>query len=301
MNKVLLAIGLLTVVLSVPSYAQDLRADSLKTVNEETLELNREMARIKAKQDSLSRVRYKIESEQRAEQRALQLQQQQDVPATVVVPVKKYVNNGKNIIGLNTFQFLISGLDVSYERSISKKSSIVLSAAYHSMSDYDKNKVSVTSSPSSSSSSSSKGGPGNLFLVNGNVAYQGTKIQLQYRGYLFEEFPVMRGLYIGPYVFYKQDLATEVTRVSTPALPPYYNVTYTDTYVQYFAQAMGVGLDVGYQFSFLRYLTLNPFVGVGMIIPSTDRETSQHVNIDILNPYKEVMSVRTGIVVGFLF
>ena len=286
------------------SYGQDLSSDSLKAINDEALELNKEVARLKAKQDSLARERYKIESEQRAEQRALQLQQQQvqqqNVPSGIAPQREKSVNDGRNIIGLSAFQFLISGIDISYERAISEHTSLILSAAYHSMSDYDENSNSSSSS-TYPSSSNSHGGPGNLFLVNGNVAYQGAKVQLQFRGYLFDELPVLRGLYVGPYVFYKQDMATEEESIASPSLPPFYNTTYTYTYTQYFAQAMGAGIDVGYQFAFLKYLTLNPFVGVGMIIPLTDSKTAQHVNIDVLNPYKGVVSVRTGFVLGFLF
>ena len=202
---------------------------------------------------------------------------------------------GKRIIALNPFHFLLSGLEMSFETVISKRSSIVFTGAFHNMENYDRLPTASTYSSSSSSSS-----PGNLFLTNNSnsVAYTGVRFQAQYRNYIFQDYPVLTGLYLSPYLMYKQDEVTKGTRLSNYTYPTYTN---TYQYNQYFAQALGAGIDVGFQMRVLRYFTFNPFVGFGIIVPLSDKESSSEVNIDILNPYKSGMSLRTGVFIGYMF
>lgn len=299
MNVLKIYVGFLLIVLftAYNVSAQEVSSDSIKAIERQQNELLQEEARLKAKQDSLSRERAKLEAEQRRLEEAAKPQVVVTPPVTTQSQTPERV--GTTIVGINPLHFLVSGIELSLEQVITKKSSIVLTAAYHRMDNvkYENN----TSNTTSSYSSASSGGPGNIFLINGNEAYSGTRVQLQYRGYLFEDFPVLKGLHLGPYVFYKQDEATESDQVQLPSLPPYYNPNYAYQYRQYFAQAMGVGIDIGYQIHFLRYLTMNPFVGFGMIIPLSEKLEASKVHIDVLNPYKEGLSLRTGLVLGFMF
>ena len=155
------------------------------------------------------------------------------------------------------------------------------------------------STDSTYSSSSSSSIPGSLFLTNNSVAYTGVRIQAQYRNYIFQDYPVLTGLYLSPYLMYKQDEVTKGTRLSNYTYPTTYTNTYQ--YNQYFAQALGAGIDVGFQMIVLRYFTFNPFVGFGIIVPLSDKESASEVNIDILNPYKSGMSLRTGVFIGYMF
>ncbi len=278
-------------------WAQEVSSDSLKAIERQQDELRQEEARLKAKQDSLSRARAKLEAEQRRLEEAAKPKVVEAPPVITTTP-QSPERVGTTIVGINPIHFLISGVELSLEQVITKRSSIVFTAGYHRMErlTYENNTSNKTTS-----STSSTGGPGNMFLINGNEGYSGTRFQIQYRGYLFHDYPVLKGLHLGPYVFYKQDEITESDQVQLPSLPPYYNPNHVYQYRQYFAQAMGVGLDIGYQIHFLRYLTMNPFVGFGMIIPLSDKLEASKVHIDVLNPYKEGLSLRTGLVMGFMF
>jgi hypothetical protein len=274
--------------LSTVAFSQVISEDSVQTaIQQQRSNVLLEEARLKAKQDSLTAVKLKLEE-------AAEAARKSSTVAPVVAPSRAPQTIGKVIIGLNPTHFLVRSFEMSLEMVVSKRSSLMFTGAYHSMDDYNRYKSSYSSS---SNSSSTGGSPGSMFLTDQKVAYSGVKFQLLYNSYIFKDYPVLAGLHIGPYVMYKQDEATKAN------LAPYTSYPSSSTYLysQHFAQALGAGIDIGYQMKLLRYFTIHPFVGFGMIVPLSGKDDASEVNIDLLNPYKEGLSLRTGIWIGYIF
>ena len=76
---------------------------------------------------------------------------------------------------------------------------------------------------------------------------------------------------------------------------------YTPVYNQFFAQALTGAIDVGFNIHFLRYFSIDPFVGFSYTVPMTGKIESNNVHIDFLNPYKQGLLLRTGFTLGYTF
>lgn len=289
-----------------PTLAQTTSQDSLNAIERQRIELRDQQARLKAKQDSLVNERLRIEQQQTLKkQQEVQKQQEQlytPSQAPVIYTYQQPATNTvqkrdvKNIVGLVPIHMFITGIEVFYERAVSNKSSLQLNFGYHNMERYpdtqDNGTVNINSNDNSSSMKL-----GSAFLPDRNkVACSGFRVQLQYKSYIFQEAGVLKKLHIGPSLLYKQDEMTIMTNyISNPS------VSYTPVYEQYFAQALTGAIDVGFNIHFLRYFSIDPFVGFSYSVPLTGKVESNKVHIDFLNPYKQGLLLRTGFTLGYTF
>lgn len=288
------------------SKAQTTSQDSLDAIERQRMELRDQQARLKTKQDSLVNERLRIEQQQTLrKQQEVQKQQEQLKPQTqapVVYAYQQPVTNitpkreVKNIVGLVPIHMFITGIEVFYERAISRKSSFQWNVGYHNMERYPDTYSNGTVNTSTSENSSSIK-IGTAFLPDKNkVACSGFRVQMQYRSYIFQEVGVLKKLHIGPSLLYKQDEMTIMTNYVSYSYTPY-----TPVYEQYFAQALTGAIDVGFNIHFLRYFSIDPFVGFSYTVPLTGKIESNKVHIDFLNPYKQGLLLRTGFTIGYTF
>jgi len=278
--------------------------DSLNVIERQRIELRDQQARLKAKQDSLVNERLRLEQHQTSQQQQdLQKQQEQLAPSpqqpiiytyqqtpSASTVVKREV---KNIVGLSPIHMFITGVEVFYERLISKHSSLQWSFGYHNMENYPD--VDANGNVNTYNDNSSK--LGTAFLANKDrVACSGLRVQMQYKSYLFQEAGALRKLHIGPSLLYKQDEMTFMTNYNNSSYP-----TYPPTYQQYFAQALTGAVDVGYNIHILRYFSIDPFIGFSYTVPLTGKTEVNKVHVDFLNPYKQGLILRTGVTIGYTF
>lgn len=286
------------------SYAQSTSQDSLDIIERQRIELRDQQARLKAKQDSLVNERLRIEQKQNAlrqqellkQQEMLKTQPQQQVTYTYQQPPAQIVSSrkAKNIIGLVPIQIFVTGVEVFYERAISKRNSLQWNVGYHSMENYPEAYSNGTINTYNTSHSDKLG---TAFLpYKDRVACSGVRIQMQYKSYIFEEAGVLRKLHIGPSILYKQDEMTFMTNYSSAASVPYLPI-----YEQFFAQAITGAVDIGYNIKFLRYFSIDPFVGFSYTVPLTGKAESSKVHVDFVNPYKQGLLLRTGFTIGYIF
>jgi len=287
------------------SLAQTTSQDSLNAIERQRIELRDQQARLKAKQDSLVNERLRIEQQQTLQKKQeVQKQHEQLNPpqAPVVYTYQQPAKNTipkrdlKNIVGLVPIHMFITGIEVFYERAISSTSSFQWNVGYHNMERYpdtqDNGTININSNDNSSSIK-----PGSAFLPDRNkVACSGFRVQMQYKSYIFQEAGVLKKLHIGPSLLYKQDEMTFMTNyISNPS------VSYTPVYEQYFAQAVTGAVDVGFNIHFLRYFSIDPFVGFSYTVPLTGKIESNKVHVDFINPYKQGLLLRTGFTLGYTF
>jgi hypothetical protein len=299
--KVFFLLAFLGVVGIYDLYAQSTTQDSLDVIERQRRELRDQQARLKAKQDSLVIERLRIEQQQNS-QRQQELQKQQELLKTqqqpqviyqqpaAVIP-QRYV---KNIVGLVPVHMFITGVEVFYERAISKKNSLQWNIGYHNMEKFPDTYSNGTINTNNTSSSAKLG---TAFLPDKDkVACSGFRIQMQYKSYIFQEVGVLRKLHIGPSLLYKQDEMTIMTNYNSST-----SISYTPIYEQFFAQAITGAVDVGYNIKFLRFFSLDPFVGFSYTVPLTGKVESNKVNVDFINPYKQGLLLRTGVTIGYTF
>jgi len=288
------------------SYAQSTPQDSLDVIERQRIELRDQQARLKAKQDSLVNERLRIEQQQNAK-RQQELLKQQEMLKTETQPQQPIIytyqqgpanvtpaGKAKNIIGLVPIQLFITGVEVFYERVISKRASLQWNVGYHTMENYPDTYSNGTINTNNTSSSDKLG---TAFLpYKDRVACSGFRIQMQYKSYIFQEADVLRKLHIGPSLLYKQDEMTFMTNYNNS-----YSAPYTPIYNQFFAQAITGAVDVGYNIKFLRYFSIDPFIGFSYTVPLTGKGEANKVHVDFVNPYKQGMLLRTGFTIGYMF
>ncbi len=253
-------------------FASNAQSDSLSAIEQQQQELRLEQLRLQAKQDSLQKEQDRISAEK------LKTQQQQQQTKTVAPVAPEEYNY--TVIALHPLFAAFGQADFSIEQRISKTSSLYLEFAYHDFNLRENGLVAAMM-------------PGDW------IAYTGYRAELQYRYYVLPESRALYKLYLAPHVYFKQD---EVSRGEGNELSntngqrrqyEYYN--------QYLAQSMGVGINIGYQFQFLRHLTFDTNVGTSYTIPLTNRLLSERAHLPLLNPYKEGMMLRMNLSLGFAF
>ncbi|MDF2455295.1 MAG: hypothetical protein K0R51_1288 [Cytophagaceae bacterium] len=300
--RVCFLISFLVAIVFYSAQAQTIQ-DSLSTIERQRIELRDQQARLKAKQDSLVNERVLLERRQATQQQqGLQKQQEQlnaqpkqQIIYTYQQPSSSTIlkREVKNIIGLAPLHIFITGVEVFYERSISKHSSLQWNVGYHNMDYYPE----TDNNGNVNTYNSSSDRPAAVFLTNRNkVASSGIRVQMQYKSYLFQEAGALRKLHIGPSLLYKQDELTIMTNYNNSSYS-----SYTPIYEQFFAQALTGAVDVGYNIHFLRYFSVDPFVGFSYTVPLTGKAEVNKVHVDFLNPYKQGLILRTGVTIGYTF
>jgi hypothetical protein len=251
-------------------YAQT--ADSLNAIERQQEALRQEQLRLQAKQDSLQREQDRITAEK--------IKQQQTAQPAVTTPVVEKEHYNHTVIALHPLFAVLGQADFSLEQSISKTSSLYLEFVYH---DFNLRENSTVAA----------------FMPGDWIAYTGYRAELQYRYYALPEARALYKLYIAPNVYYKQD------EVSRGEGDHYDNNNgqkrQYEFYNQYQAQAMGAGLNIGYQIQFLRHLTFDTSVGASYTIPLTGKTISDIAHLPIVNPYKEGMMLKMNLSLGFAF
>jgi hypothetical protein len=249
--------------------------DSLNTIEKQQEALRQEQMRLQAKQDSLTKEQNRITAEK------AKIQQQQQVSQVVVTPrVEKEKQYNRTVIALHPMLAAIGQADFSVEQRISKTSSLYLEFVYH---DFNLRENSTVAA----------------FMSGDWIAYSGYRTELQYRYYVLPEERALYKLYLAPHFYFKQD---EVSRGEGQHYNNYngQNRQY-EFYHQYQAQALGAGLNIGYQIQFLRHLTFDSNVGASYTMPLTGRTVSDIIHLPLVNPYKEGMILRMNFSLGFAF
>lgn len=248
--------------------------DSLNTIEQQQEVLRQEQMRLQAKQDSLKKEQDRIT----AEKIKVQQPQQTAQPVTPVVQEEKHYN--RTVIAIHPMLAPIGQVDLSIEQRISKASSLYLEFAYH---DFNLRENSTAA----------------VFMSGEWISYTGYRAELQYRYYVLPEERALYKLYLAPLFYFKQD---EITRGE--------GFHYSNNngqnrqfqyYNQYLAQALGAGLNVGYQIQFLQHLTFDTNVGASYVMPLTGKTISDITNLSLVNPYKEGMILRMNLSLGFAF
>jgi len=251
------------------SHAQ---SDSLKAIEEQQQELRLQQLRLQAKQDSLQKEQDRISAEKLKNQ-----QQQQTQVTTPVVPAEDY---NHTVIALHPLFAMFGQADFSIEQRITKSTSLYLEMAYH---DFNLR----------------ENGTAAAMMPGDWIAYTGYRAELQLRYYVLPEARALYKLYLAPHVYFKQD---EVSRGEGQELSnnngqrrqyEYYN--------QYQGQALGAGINIGYQIQFLRHLTFDSNVGTNYSIPLTNKMLTDRAHLPLINPYKEGMTLRMNLSIGFAF
>lgn len=250
--------------------------DSLNAIEQQQEVLRQEQLRLQVKQDSLKKEQDRIT----AEKIKMQQQQQQVAQPVTPTPVAKEEHYNHTVIAIHPLFAGIGQIDLSLEQRLSKTGSLFLEFAYHDINLRDNGTAAV-------------------FMSGEWITYTGYRAELQYRYYVLPEERALYKLYVAPLLYYKQD---EVTRGEGYHYSnnngenrqfQYYN--------QYLAQALGAGLNLGYQFQFARHLTFDANVGASYVIPLTGKTISDITNLPLTNPYKEGMMLRMNISLGFAF
>ncbi|MDF2455294.1 MAG: hypothetical protein K0R51_1287 [Cytophagaceae bacterium] len=251
------------------SHAQ---SDSLSAIEQQQQELRLQQLRLQAKQDSLQKEQDRISAEK------LKAQQQQQ-QTQVVTPVEAEDYN-YTVIALHPMFAMLGQADFSIEQRITKTTSLYLEFAYHDFNLRENGTVAA-------------------FMPGDWIAYTGYRAELQLRYYVLPEARALYQLYLAPHIYFKQD---EVSRGEGNELSnnngqrrqyEYYN--------QYQGQALGAGLNLGYQFQFLRHLTFDTSVGTSYSIPLTNKMLTDRAHLPLINPYKEGMMLRMNLSLGFAF
>jgi len=252
------------------SYAQT--NDSLNTIEQQQEALRQQQLRLQAKQDSLQREQDRITAEK--------LKQQQAAQPVVTPSVVEDEPVNHTVIALHPLFAVLGQADFSLEQSISKTSSLYLEFIYH---DFNLRENSTVAA----------------FMPGDWIAYTGYRAELQYRYYAIPESRALYKLYIAPHVYFKQD---EVSRGEGNRYGNNNGQSRQyEFYRQYQAQAMGAGVNIGYQIQFLRHLTFDTSVGASYTMPLTGKTISDLAHLPLVNPYKEGMMLRMNLSLGFAF
>lgn len=248
-------------------------SDSLNTIEQQQEELRRQQLYLQAKQDSLQKVQDRIAAEK--------VKQQQPIVQSAITPAaQKAEHYNHTVIAVHPVFAVLGQADFSLEQSISKTSSLYLEFVYH---DFNLRENSTVAA----------------FMSGDWIAYTGYRAELQYRYYALPQSRALYKLYIAPHIYYKQD------EVSRGEGNHYNSINGLDRqyeyYHQYLAQAMGAGVNLGYQFQFLRHLTFDTSVGASYTIPLTGKTISDIAHLPLVNPYKEGMMLRMNVSLGFAF
>lgn len=258
--------------ISFKAFAQT--SDSLNVIEQQQEILRQEQLRLQAKQDSLAKEQNRIVAEK------AKMQQQQPAILPVASVAAKESHYNRTVIALHPLFAPLGQADFSLEQSISKTSSLYLEFVYH---DFNLRENSTVAT----------------FMSGDWIAYTGYRAELQYRYYVLPEERALYKLYIAPLLYFKQD---EVSRGEGQHYNNNNGLTRQyEFYKQYQAQAMGAGLNLGYQFQFLKHLTFDTNVGASYTIPLTGKTVSDIVHLPLVNPYKEGMILRMNVSLGFAF
>ena len=256
-------------------------SDSLNAIEKQQELLRQEQLILQAKQDSLTREQNRIAAEKnKMQQQQQQQQQQQKTTPPVTLKVEKEEHYNKTVIALHPMLAVIGQADFSVEQSISKTSSFYLEFVYH---DFNLRENATVAT----------------FMSGDWIAFTGYRAELQYRYYVLPAERALYKLYLAPHFYFKQD------EVSRGEGKQYYNISNQkrqyEYYNQYQAQALGAGLNLGYQIQFLRHLTFDSNVGASYTMPLTGRTVSDIIHLPLVNPYKEGMILRMNLSLGFAF
>ncbi len=249
-------------------------SDSLNAIEQQQELLRQEQQRLQAKQDSLTKEQNRITAEK------AKMQQQQQAAQPIAPVVAKTSRDNRTVIALHPIFAAIGQADFSVEQRVSKTSSLYLEFVYH---DFNLRENSTVAA----------------FMSGDWIAYTGYRAELQYRYYVLPEERALYKLYLAPHIYFKQD---EVSRGEGQHYDNNNGQSRQyEFYKQYQAQALGAGLNLGYQFQFLQHLTFDTSVGASYTMPLTGKTVSDIVHLPLVNPYKEGMILRMNISLGFAF
>ena len=168
--------------------------------------------------------------------------------------------NVKNVVSMYPFPFLANSFVLGYERKVSGVVGLKVIGGYTLADESNYYEVSNLEE----------------FYVEG-----------QLRRYMGDSTSALKGIYIAPYVLYKQFAGEK----------PIHNGQFSQlTAIN--ASATGVGVVFGYQFLSKAGVTLDSYIGGGMLFSTGDSKEIPNLGI---NPYRRGTALQIGVNLGFAF